>query len=162
MARRLAALFDIAQPLVRPRRFRRPVWSWSSSHARGGLQRAAPSCRGLALLSIPLIVVIAKFPMVLDSGDGGIEVGFDSSILMFLLCTLNPHEALVIWSLGVLTTQLTTDKRPMVKLFNVGVGILGGAGLRLRARRGPWRQRRQGEPRRAPRGRLRGRLRTSP
>ena len=43
---------------------------------------------GLVLLSVPLIVVIAKFPMVLDSGDGGIEVGFDSSILMFLLCTL--------------------------------------------------------------------------
>ena len=82
---------------------------------------------GLALLSVPLIVVIAKFPMVLDSGDGGIEVGFDSSILMFLLCTLSPDEALVIWALGVLVTQITTDKRPMVKLFNIGVGVLGGA-----------------------------------
>ncbi len=80
----------------------------------------------LALLSIPLVVVIAKFPMVLDSGDGGIEVGFDSSILMFLLCTLPPDQALVIWSLGVLVTQITSDKRSMVKLFNVGVGILGG------------------------------------
>ena len=82
---------------------------------------------GLALLSVPLIVVIAKFPMVLDSGDGGIEVGFDSSILMFLLCTLSPDEALVIWALGVLVTQITTDKRPMVKLFNIGVGVVGGA-----------------------------------
>jgi diguanylate cyclase (GGDEF)-like protein len=82
---------------------------------------------GLALLSIPLIVVIAKFPMVLDSGDGGIEVGFDSSILMFLLCTLPADQALVVWSLGVLVTQITSDKRPMVKLFNVGVGIIGGA-----------------------------------
>src|SRR3954451_21112230 len=82
---------------------------------------------GIEVLAIPLIVIIAKFPMVLDSGDGGIEVGFDSSILMFLLCTLNPHEALVIWSLGVLITQITTDKRPMVKLFNVGIGITGGA-----------------------------------
>ena len=82
---------------------------------------------GLALLSVPLIVIIAKFPMVLDSGDGGIEVGFDSSVLMFLLCTLRPHETLVIWALGVLVTQITTDKRPMVKLFNVGVGVVGGA-----------------------------------
>jgi diguanylate cyclase (GGDEF)-like protein len=80
-----------------------------------------------ALLAIPLIVVIAKFPMVLDNGDGSIEVGFDSSILMFLLCTLAPHEALVIWSFGVLVTQITTDKRAQVKLFNVGVGIGGGA-----------------------------------
>ena len=83
---------------------------------------------GLELLTIPLIVVIAKFPMVLNSGDGGIEVGFDSSVLMFLLCsqTLDPYSALVIWSLGVLVTQLTSDKRAMVKLFNVGVGIIGG------------------------------------
>jgi len=80
-----------------------------------------------ALVAIPLIVVIAKFPMVLDNGEGSIEVGFDSSILMFLLCTLTPHEALVIWSFGVLVTQITTDKRPQVKLFNVGIGILGGA-----------------------------------
>jgi diguanylate cyclase (GGDEF)-like protein len=86
------------------------------------------SMSGVALISIPLIVVIAKFPMILDSGDGGIEVGFDSSILMYLLCTTDQAaEALVIWSLGVLVTQITTDKRPMVKLFNVGVGIVGGA-----------------------------------
>ena len=86
------------------------------------------SMSGVALISIPLIVVIAKFPMILDSGDGGIEVGFDSSILMYLLCTTDQaEEALVIWSLGVLVTQITTDKRPMVKLFNVGVGIVGGA-----------------------------------
>ena len=84
------------------------------------------SMSGLELLSIPLIVIIAKFPMVLDKGDGGIEVGFDSTILMFLLCTVSPHEALVIWSLGVLITQITTDKRPLNKLFNVGVGVLGG------------------------------------
>jgi diguanylate cyclase (GGDEF)-like protein len=33
----------------------------------------------------------------------------------------------VIWALGVLVTQITTDKRPMVKLFNIGVGVVGGA-----------------------------------
>jgi diguanylate cyclase (GGDEF)-like protein len=78
------------------------------------------------LLSIPLIIVIAKFPMILDNGDGGIEVGFDSSILMFLLCFVGPHEAMVIWSLGVLITQITTDKRTTNKIFNVGLGTLGG------------------------------------
>jgi diguanylate cyclase (GGDEF)-like protein len=82
---------------------------------------------GVELLAIPLIVVISKFPMVLDSGEGGgIEVGFESSILMFLLCTLRPLEALVLWSLGVLITQGTTDRRPLAKFFNVGVGMLGG------------------------------------
>ena len=82
---------------------------------------------GLALVCVPLIVIIAKFPMVLDSGEGGIEVGFDSSVLMFLLCTLDsPYEAVLIWAMGVLVTQMTTDKRPAVKLFNIGVGFLGG------------------------------------
>ena len=33
----------------------------------------------------------------------------------------------MIWALGVLVTQITTDKRPMVKLFNVGIGVVGGA-----------------------------------
>ncbi|MGI9156750.1 MAG: putative bifunctional diguanylate cyclase/phosphodiesterase [Marmoricola sp.] len=80
-----------------------------------------------ALLAIPLVVMIAKFPMVLDNGDGSIEVGFDSSVLMFLLSTLRPHQALVIWSLSVLATQVSTSKRPQVKIFNIGVGIIGGA-----------------------------------
>ena len=78
-----------------------------------------------AALAIPLIVVIAKFPMVLDSGEGGIEVGFESCILMFLLCTVGPYEAMATWSVGVLITQLTSDKRALVKAFNIGVGIIG-------------------------------------
>jgi diguanylate cyclase (GGDEF)-like protein len=77
------------------------------------------------LLTIPLIVIIARFPMILDRGEGGVEVGFDSSILMFLLCVAPPQEALVIWSAGVLVTQAASQKRLMAKLFNVGVGILG-------------------------------------
>ncbi len=107
---------------------------WSTVRLFAGRRpdgRAGPVC-------VPLIVIIAKFPMVLDSGEGGIEVGFDSSILMFLLCTLDsPYEALLIWSLGVLVTQITTDKRPAVKLFNIGVGILGGGGRRGGRRPGP-------------------------
>ena len=47
----------------------------------------------VALLCIPVIVVVARFPMVLDTGQGGIEVGFDSCILMFLLCTQHPYVA---------------------------------------------------------------------
>lgn len=79
------------------------------------------------LLGVPLIVVVARFPMVVDNRDGGIEVGFDSSILMFLLCTLDPEVALFVWSLGVLVTQLTTSKRWTSKAFNIGVGITAGA-----------------------------------
>ena len=89
--------------------------------------RDGTTMTGVELIAVPLIVIIAKFPMVLDGQDGSIEVGFDSSVLMFLLCTTPAHEALVLWALGVLATQITADKRPMIKLFNVGVGILSGA-----------------------------------
>ncbi|MGA8208649.1 MAG: EAL domain-containing protein [Nocardioidaceae bacterium] len=79
------------------------------------------------LVAVPLIAVIARFPMVIDSGDGGIEVGFDSTVLMFLVFVLSPFEALLIWALGVLLTQLSTHKDPLVKMFNIGLGIIGGA-----------------------------------
>jgi diguanylate cyclase (GGDEF)-like protein len=85
----------------------------------------------LLLLSIPLVVVIARFPMILDSGEGGIEVGFDSSVLIFLLCYSGGYEALVLWSIGVLVTQVTSDKRALVKLFNVGIGMLSGGAATL-------------------------------
>ena len=81
----------------------------------------------LHLLSVPLIILIARFPLLLDRGDGGIEIGFDSSVLIFLLCTLPAEEALVLWSLGVIGTQLPNDKRPASKRFNIGLGIVGGA-----------------------------------
>ncbi|MGH3330917.1 MAG: putative bifunctional diguanylate cyclase/phosphodiesterase [Nocardioidaceae bacterium] len=86
-----------------------------------------PHMEWVTLLCIPLIVVIARFPMLLERESGGVEVGFDSCVLMFLVCTLPPQDALVLWSLGVTITQLTTDKRAAAKRFNIGVGILGGA-----------------------------------
>ena len=76
-----------AQPLVRPRGVRGGLVLFG--YAVSEVIREGTTMSGLELLAVPLIVVIAKFPMVLDSGDGGIEVGFDSSILMFLLCTLH-------------------------------------------------------------------------
>jgi diguanylate cyclase (GGDEF)-like protein len=82
---------------------------------------------GLELLAVPLITLIARFPIVLDSRGGGVEVGFDSCVLIFLVCTLQPQESLLLWSIGLTLTQLTADKRPWIKLFNIGVGMLGGA-----------------------------------
>jgi diguanylate cyclase (GGDEF)-like protein len=90
--------------------------------AHDGVARTAP-----AVVGVPLIVVIARFPLVVDNRYGGIEVGFDSSVLMFLLCTLDAHDALLIWSIGVTVTQLTTGKRWSSKVFNIGVGIIAGS-----------------------------------
>jgi hypothetical protein len=79
------------------------------------------------LASIPVIVVIARFPLLLDRGDGGIEVGFDSSVLVFLICVLPPEQAMVLWSLGQVLSQVSSSKRPESKRFNIGVSILAGA-----------------------------------
>ena len=80
-----------------------------------------------ALIGVPLIVVIARFPMVLDNEDGSIEIGFDSIVLIYLLCTFDALPALAVWGLGVVATQLTSGKRASAFVFNIGVGILAGA-----------------------------------
>jgi diguanylate cyclase (GGDEF)-like protein len=80
-----------------------------------------------ALIGVPLVVVIARFPMVLDNEDGSIEIGFDSIVLIYLLCTFDALPALAVWGLGVLATQLTSGKRASAFIFNIGVGILAGA-----------------------------------
>jgi diguanylate cyclase (GGDEF)-like protein len=92
-----------------------------------------------AALGVPLVVVVARFPMILDGEDGGIEIGFDSTVLMFLLCTLDPRSALAVWGLAVVATQAVSGKRLTAQLFNVGVGLLGGAAAAtmLHAVRGP-------------------------
>ena len=77
-----------------------------------------------ALVGIPLVAVVARYPMVLDGEDGGIEIGFDSSILMFLLCTFEASSAIAVWGVAVILTQLIADKRPTAQVFNVGAGIL--------------------------------------
>ena len=80
-----------------------------------------------AVVSVPLAAVVARFPMVLDGPRGGIEIGFDSSVLMFLLCTFDAPSAVSVWGVAVILTQLVSRKRMLAVVFNVGVGILAGA-----------------------------------
>src|SRR5690349_3693511 len=70
-----------------------------------------------ALVCVPLVVLVARFPMVLDSEDGGIEIGFDSSVLLFLLLTFDPGAALAVWGLAVIATQVVSRKRVVAVVF---------------------------------------------
>ena len=81
---------------------------------------------GFELLTVPLIMIIARFPLLLDKGQGGVEVSFDSSVLLFLLFTLDPQVSVLLWALGVFVTQITSDKRRHIKAFNIGIGITSG------------------------------------
>jgi diguanylate cyclase (GGDEF)-like protein len=78
------------------------------------------------LAGAPLIAVMTRFPMVLNREGGGIEVGFDSAVLVFLAIYGEPHSALAIWAIGQWLAQAACSKRPSVRLFNVGIGTLGG------------------------------------
>jgi diguanylate cyclase (GGDEF)-like protein len=122
----LGLLFDLAVCCVGL-----GIATWAVFAATANDEAVAPlMCVGGVLLT----VVVARFPIVFDKGEGhggGIEVGFDSAILMFMLCTLSASDALVVWSLGVVATQLTSDKRFASKVFNIGVGIIGGAAAAL-------------------------------
>jgi diguanylate cyclase (GGDEF)-like protein len=91
------------------------------------------------LLGVPLVVVVARFPMNLDGEDGGIEIGFDSTVLMFLLCTFDARSAVAVWGVAAVVTQLTSGKRPTAQLFNIGVGLVAGvaAAVALHGVRGP-------------------------
>jgi diguanylate cyclase (GGDEF)-like protein len=74
----------------------------------------------------PIIAVMSRFPLVLNRATGGIEVGFESAVLVFLACYEDPASALVIWCVGQTMSQITRTKRPDIRVFNVGLGILAG------------------------------------
>jgi diguanylate cyclase (GGDEF)-like protein len=86
------------------------------------------------VLGPPVIALMTRFPLVLTRRAGGIEVGFDSAILVFLACFDGGDGALAVWSVGQALSQLTARKRVDVRCFNVGIGILAGAGALLAMR----------------------------
>jgi diguanylate cyclase (GGDEF)-like protein len=78
------------------------------------------------LVAAPVCAVMARFPLLLDRGTGGIEVGFESAILILLACVEGGTGALGIWALGQLLSQGISGKRPDVRAFNVGLGVTAG------------------------------------
>jgi diguanylate cyclase (GGDEF)-like protein len=80
-----------------------------------------------ALGGVPLIALMSRFPLVLTRGAGGIEVGFESAVLVFLACLDDGTGALAVWAVGQLVSQATTRKRPDVRAFNVALSTSSGA-----------------------------------
>jgi len=78
-------------------------------------------------LSVPLIVIIARFPLVIERPSGAIEIGFDSCVLAFVLSMLEPHDAMLIWSAGAVLSQALSNIRRVAKIFNTGVMLTAGA-----------------------------------
>jgi diguanylate cyclase (GGDEF)-like protein len=78
------------------------------------------------LVGAPLCALMGRFPLLLDRSSGGIEVGFESAILIFLACVHGGAGALGVWTLGQVLAQVTSSKRPDVRAFNVGLGVTAG------------------------------------
>ena len=95
------------------------------------------------LIGAPIAALMSRFPLVLNRSSSGIEVGFDSAVLVFLVCFHGGAGALGIWAVGQALSQVNRTKRTDVRMFNVGLGILSGfvavarddGGRRPRARR---------------------------
>ncbi len=89
-------------------------------------------------LGVPLIMLMGWFPMLIGRTGGGIEIGLDTCVLVFLAVVTAPVQAMAIWFLGILACQLLSNKRTATKLFNIGLGgVAGGiAVLCLDATRG--------------------------
>ena len=78
------------------------------------------------LIGAPIAALMSRFPLVLNRSSSGIEVGFDSAVLVFLVCFDGGAGALGIWAVGQALSQLNRTKRTDVRMFNVGLGILSG------------------------------------
>jgi len=90
---------------------------------------------GLAMLvGPPIIALMSRFPLVLDRGASGVEVGFESAVLVFLACYDGGEGALAVWTVGQVLSQATTSKRMDIRAFNIGVSILAGAAALLTMR----------------------------
>jgi diguanylate cyclase (GGDEF)-like protein len=126
--------------MARPTQRRRPVsWAFDAAVVLTGLVVGLLALVGvplsgqldgryvlLLLAGAPVIAIMSRFPLVLTHESAGIEVGFDSSVLVFLACTTEPLPALAIWAVGQALSQVTRTKRVDVRLFNVGVGTFSG------------------------------------
>ena len=64
-----------------------------------------------SLLAVPLIVFMGYFPMLIGRTGGGIEIGLDSCVLIFLANVVGEWNTLAVWFVGTLICQLLADKR---------------------------------------------------
>jgi diguanylate cyclase (GGDEF)-like protein len=79
------------------------------------------------LCAVPLVVLMARYPLKLLRQEGDIEIGFDSAVLVVLALVAPGGEAMGIWSLGIIVAQGSAPKRLPIRLFNIGLGTTVGA-----------------------------------
>ncbi|GAB3594880.1 hypothetical protein GCM10027446_19380 [Angustibacter peucedani] len=95
-----------------------------------GSGRLGAGWLAMCVLAVPLIALLATFPLRLSRDGVGIEVGFESAVLVALAVgTGDGWSALTVWAAGQLVSQVTKRKRLDVRLFNAGITVLCGSAL---------------------------------
>jgi diguanylate cyclase (GGDEF)-like protein len=78
------------------------------------------------LVGVALIVLMARYPVVLPQRGGDAVIGFEISALVFLTLTRRPSEALVVWCLAQVISQTFGRRSMRNRLFNIGVTATSG------------------------------------
>ena len=73
--------------------------------ARDGSLISLPS-----MVAIALVVVMVRFPLVLTNQAGDVVIGFETCVLVFLVLTVPPVQALALWSIAMAVAQGTQRK----------------------------------------------------
>ena len=81
-----------------------------------------------ALVAAALVVVMTRFPLVLPQRAGDAAIGFEASALVFMALVTLPGEALTLWSVAQVVSQVLSRRSLRTRLFNVG-GTGLGAGV---------------------------------
>jgi hypothetical protein len=100
------------------------LWAFVTSAVSGDLDR---TWLLMALGGVPFIALMSRFPLVLTRGSAGLEVGFESAVLVFLACLYDGTGAVAVWAVGQVVSQATSPERVRVRVFNVGLSTLAGA-----------------------------------
>ena len=75
---------------------------------------------------LALIVLMARYPVVLPQRGGDAVIGFEISALVFLTLTRTPWEALVVWCSAQIISQTFGRRSMRNRLFNIGVTAISG------------------------------------
>jgi len=78
------------------------------------------------LVAIALVVVMSRYPLTIPHRSGDLLIGFETCVLVFLTLTARPLEAFCLWAIGTVIANGSQRKRWRIRLFNIGLTIIGG------------------------------------
>ncbi|HEY5336183.1 MAG TPA: EAL domain-containing protein [Mycobacteriales bacterium] len=122
-------------PVVDPR----PGWAFDGLVTLGGIVVAligfvlwisSPlTVQPQTVVAAALVVVMTQFPLVLPQRAGDAAIGFEASALVFMVLMTSTGEALSLWFVAQLISQLVDHRPPRVRLFNFGITNLSAGAL---------------------------------